>query len=59
MATWIALHWTDILLHLGLDLTGGLTLRCAMGMCEHRRHQIAVWVTLGIIFSMLTVYLVG
>jgi hypothetical protein len=57
--TWLALHWTDVLFHLGLDLTGGASLKCAVGMCEHRRHQIAAWLSMGLFFSILTVYLIG
>lgn len=53
------IHWLDVLLHLGLDLSGGLTLRCAMGMCGHKHHQYIVWVIGAIIISISTVALIG
>ena len=56
---WLMLHWTDVLFHLGLDLTGGFTLRCAMGVCEHKRHQYTVWAIGAIIVSVVTVMVVG
>ncbi len=56
---WLALHWTDILFHLGLDLSGGFTLRCAMGMCAHKHHQYIVWIIGAIIISISTVILIG
>lgn len=57
--TWLVGHWVDVLLHLGLDLTGGLTLRCMVGMCKHKRHQLAAWVALSMIVSVSTVALIG
>lgn len=57
--TWLITHWIDCLLHLGLDLTGGLTLRCVMGMCEHKHHQYAAWGIMSVIFSISTVALIG
>lgn len=59
MISWIAIHWMDILLHLGLDLSGGLTLRCAIGMCAHKRHQYLVWMMGAILVSISTVALIG
>ena len=59
MIGWVAVHWFDILLHLGLDLSGGITLKCAMGMCDHPRHQYAVWVLGALLISISTVALVG
>lgn len=56
---WIAIHWTDVLLHLGLDLSGGFSLKCATGMCEHKRHQYAAWVFGSLLISLSTVALVG
>jgi hypothetical protein len=56
---WIMTHWLDVLLHLGLDLTGGFTLKCAIGMCNHPRHQYAVWITGAILLSISTVWLIG
>jgi hypothetical protein len=59
MVSWFLVHWVDVLLHLGLDLSGGLTLKCAIGMCEHKRHQYAVWIFGAIFLSFLTVYAIG
>jgi len=59
MIAWLALHWTDVMLHLGLDVSGGLTLRCAMGMCDHPRHQAAVWMVGALVISVSTVALIG
>lgn len=56
---WVMTHWIDILIHLGLDLTGGVTLRCAMGVCEHKHHQYIVWGIGAMIVSIVTVILVG
>lgn len=57
--TWIAAHWIDVLLHLGLDLSGGVTLKCAMGMCKHPHHQLAVWIAGAMLVSISTVALIG
>lgn len=59
MIAWIATHYFDVLIHLALDLTGGFTLRCAMGMCHHKAHQYIVWITFAVLFSITTVILVG
>lgn len=59
MITWLALHWIDLLVHLSLDVTGGLTLRCVMGLCQHKRHQYMAWALFSILFSISTVMLVG
>lgn len=59
MTAWLAIHWLDLMMHLALDITGGLTLRCAIGMCEHKRHQYIVWVIGAIFLSFITVYLIG
>lgn len=57
--TWIMIHWLDVLLHLGLDLSGGFTLKCAMGMCKHERHQNALWLLGCLLISVSTVALIG
>lgn len=57
--TWLTIHWADVLMHLGLDLSGGVTLKCAMGMCPHKRHQYTVWLIGAIILSTTTVALIG
>lgn len=59
IATWLTIHWFDVLLHLGLDLTGGLTLKCAMGMCEHKRHQYIAWFVGSLLISLSTVIMIG
>lgn len=59
MVAFVTAHWADIMFHLGLDLTGGITLRCAMGMCKHKVHQYMVWGVVAIIVSIATVYFVG
>lgn len=59
MIAWLTIHWLDVLLHLGLDLTGGVTLKCAMGMCEHPRHQMALWIIGAMLISVATVVLIG
>lgn len=56
---WIVTHWIDVLLHLSLDLSGGITLRCAMGMCKHPHHQAFIWFLGAIIVSITTVALIG
>lgn len=59
MLTWFEVHWLDVLLHLALDITGGLTLRCVIGMCDHKRHQAIVFIALSIMVSLSTVALIG
>mgnify|MGYP000919509777 CR=1 FL=1 len=56
---WVIAHWPDIAFHLGLDLSGGFTLKCAMGMCKHKHHQYIVWVIGALIVSIGTVMIVG
>lgn len=57
--TWLALHWADVAAHLGLDLSGGLSLKCAVGMCDHKRHQYALWLLGSILISISTVAVIG
>lgn len=59
MTAWIALHWVDVLLHLILDVSGGISLRCAMGLCDHTLHRYLVWGIFAIIFSVATVAIIG
>lgn len=59
MTAWLLAHYTDVLLHLALDLTGGITLKCILGMCKHPHHQAAAWVTLSVLISVSTVVLIG
>lgn len=56
---WVIAHWTDIMFHLGLDLSGGFTLKCAMGMCEHKHHQYILWGIGALIISVVTVIFLG
>jgi hypothetical protein len=50
---------TDVLLHFGLEALGALGLRCALGLCKHVRHRVAVWAPFGLLTSWLTVALIG
>jgi hypothetical protein len=59
MLAFVVTHWLDILIHLGLDVSGGLSLKCAMGMCEHKRHQNLVWLLGCVLISISTVAMVG
>ena len=59
MITWLVAHWFEILVHLGLDITGGITLRCTMGLCKHKHHQIMAFMAFSIIISVATVALIG
>lgn len=56
---WLEAHWLDVLLHLALDITGGLTLKCVIGMCDHKRHQAIVFIALSTLISLSTVRLIG
>jgi hypothetical protein len=49
----------DVLLHFGLEATGALGLRCALGVCRRPAHRVAVWVPFGLLTSWLTVTLLG
>jgi hypothetical protein len=40
-------------------MSGGFTLKCAMGMCKHKHHQYIVWVIGALIVSIGTVMIVG
>ena len=50
---------TDVLFHFSLEALGAIGLRCALGLCTHAWHRVAVWVPLGIASSWLTVTLLG
>jgi hypothetical protein len=49
----------DVLLHFGLEALGALGLRCAAGLCRHRRHRVALWASFGLLTSTLTVAAMG
>jgi hypothetical protein len=56
----------DVGIHLGLESCGAVTLRCALGLCQHVHHehrrkaaQAAIWAAVAIPSSILTVALVG
>jgi hypothetical protein len=46
---------TSIALHCSLEAFGGLSMRCVVGVCKHRRHQTAAWIFLALCSSMLLV----
>lgn len=50
---------TDIIIHMILEGIGGLIAWYAYGFCHHWRHRLAVWFVLALIFSYVTVQLVG
>jgi hypothetical protein len=56
---WLWAARLDIALHLALDTSGALTLRCAMGLCKHQRHQLLAWFVCAMLISTGTVALVG
>jgi len=49
----------DVLLHFSLEALGAAGLRCALGVCRHTWHRVAVWVPFGLASSYVTVQLVG
>ncbi len=49
----------DVLLHMGLEAIGGIVTLWALQFCEHRRHQVMVWLVFALFFSILTVRLIG
>ncbi len=49
----------DVALHVLLEAIGGLILIYALSFCQHRRHQLMVWFILALLFSYITVILVG
>ena len=49
----------DIILHMVLEGIGGAIAWYAYGFCSHWRHRLAVWFVLALIFSYVTVCLVG
>lgn len=59
MTAWMVAHWVEVLLHLGIDATGAVSLRCVMGLCKHKHHQVMAWATFALIFSIATVALIG
>jgi hypothetical protein len=49
----------DVLLHMVLEAIGGGILLYALGFCNHWRHRLLVWFVLALIFSYITVRLIG
>jgi hypothetical protein len=49
----------NVLLHMGLEGIGGVVTLWALQFCEHRRHQVTVWLIFALFFSILTVRLIG
>jgi RsiW-degrading membrane proteinase PrsW (M82 family) len=48
-----------IAVHVCLEAIGGAIMVYALGFCRHRSHQFAVWFTLALFFSFVTVQLIG
>jgi hypothetical protein len=49
----------SVVLHLVLEATGAVALRCALGLCKHTHHRVAAWAVIAIPMSIITVHLVG
>jgi hypothetical protein len=49
----------DIAIHMGLEAIGGGVAYYAYGFCHHWRHRLAVWFALSLLFSIVTVQIVG
>lgn len=49
----------DVLLHMGLEAIGGIVTLYALSFCSHRRHQFTVWFIFALLFSYITVSLIG
>lgn len=50
---------SKIFIHMILEAIGGGVAYYAYGFCHHWRHRIAVYFVLSLIFSIVTVHLVG
>jgi hypothetical protein len=53
---------SDVVLHLMLELMGGLTLRCFIGRCTHNHHRAVRWTGLflvNLLLAITTVIIVG
>lgn len=51
--------WADVALHMVLEAIGGAVAWYAYGFCNHWRHRLLVWFVLALVFSYVTVRVVG
>ncbi len=49
----------DVLFHMALEAIGGAIAWYAYGFCHHWTHRIMLWFSLALLFSYLTVTLIG
>ncbi|MGH3034382.1 MAG: hypothetical protein ACRDON_07460 [Gaiellaceae bacterium] len=51
--------WVDYAVHFGIDVLASLATLYSQRFCQHRWHQILVWLGLSIVVTVTTVNLVG
>jgi hypothetical protein len=51
--------WLDYAVHFGIDVLATFATLYAQRYCNHRRHQILVWLALSVLVTVTTVNLVG
>ena len=50
---------TDYAVHFGVDVLASLATLYAQRFCQHRWHQVLVWLGLSLVVTAVTVNLVG
>ncbi len=55
----LATDWVDYAVHFGVDVLGTLATLYAQRYCQHRTHQVLVWLALSVLVTVTTVNLVG
>ena len=59
LALELSTDWVDYAVHFAVDVAGTLATLYAQRYCEHRHHQILVWLALSVFVTLTTVNLVG
>ena len=55
----LSTEWVDYAVHFGIDVLATLATLYAQRFCEHRWHQVLVWLALSLVVTFTTVNLVG
>lgn len=59
LAEFLSTDWVDYGLHFAIDVLASLATLYAQRFCNHRWHQISIWLALSLVVTFSTVNLVG
>ena len=59
LAQILSTDWVDYGVHFAVDVLATVSTLYAQRFCQHRWHQVAVWLVLAVVVTVTTVNLVG